>query len=65
MIRDCDELRRFEKDLAEKESPDFLQNLALVESLYEEARALGEFPLKNPLDGIENDIALARAINSV
>ncbi|MBN1533453.1 MAG: hypothetical protein JXA20_12365 [Spirochaetes bacterium] len=51
--------------MAEKESPDFLKNLALVEGLYDEARALGVFPLKNPLDGIEGVIVLARAINSV
>jgi hypothetical protein len=31
--------------------------------LYEEARSLGIFPLKEPLDGIESDIHLARRLN--
>jgi len=65
MIIPCDELKQFESDLIRNEGPDYAKNLALVEGLYREARELGAFPPKNPLDGIETDIAVARAINSV
>jgi len=37
--------------------------MKIYEALYEEARLLGIFPLKNPLDGIESDILLARVLN--
>ena len=39
--------------------------MLIAEALYEEARALGVFPLKDSLDGIEVDIRLARALNAV
>ena len=41
------------------------QNFKIVEGHYREAVSLGIFPLKDPLDGIENDIKLARILNSV
>jgi hypothetical protein len=42
----------------------FRRNLKIYESLYDEARLLGIFPLKNPLEGIELDIQLAKALNA-
>jgi glycine/D-amino acid oxidase-like deaminating enzyme len=53
----------FERAQARQTTPGFLHNLRLVDALYQEARALGAFPLNNPLDGIEVDIRLARALN--
>jgi hypothetical protein len=38
--------------------------LRIFEALYEEAKQLGVFPLKDPLEGIEVDIRLARALNA-
>jgi hypothetical protein len=43
--------------------PDYFRNLRLFEALFREARALGALPLKDPLEGIENDIRLARVLN--
>ena len=48
-----------------KETVNLVRNLHLVEALYKEAVALGIFPSKNPLDGIEVDIKIAKVVNSV
>jgi hypothetical protein len=56
-------LREFEESQLRKEAPDYHRNLKVFEALYQEARLLGIFPLKNPLDGIEVDVHLARVIN--
>lgn len=53
----------FESAQVRREAPNFPHNLRLVDALYQEARALGVFPLNDPLDGIEVDIRLARALN--
>ena len=63
MIKKPALVEAFEKSQARSEPPDFLQNLRIVEGLYREACLLGAFPLKNPLEGIEVDIRLARVIN--
>ncbi|WP_457654390.1 hypothetical protein [Rhodocaloribacter sp.] len=63
MRTQSDLLDAFEKAQARREAPDFFQNLRIYEALYEEARSLGIFPLKDPLDGIESDLHLARRLN--
>ncbi|MCK4764853.1 MAG: hypothetical protein KAW12_21825 [Candidatus Aminicenantes bacterium] len=62
MIKDSEYLRKFENDLLAKESSDLSKNLALYEAMWEEAKALGIFPLKDPLDGVEDDIRLAKVL---
>ena len=63
MIRNSKLLEKFERDQIRKGEPDYFQNLRIFESLYEEAKPLGIFPLKDPSVGIEVDIKLARALN--
>jgi hypothetical protein len=63
MIRTAKLLEEFEREQIRKRKPDYFQNLRIFESLYEEARHLGIFPLKDPLEGIEVDIHLAKALN--
>lgn len=63
MIKNRALLREFEESQLRKEAPDYHRNFRIFEALYHEARLLGIFPLKNPLDGIEVDIHLARVIN--
>ena len=58
-------LLKFEIEFLKKEKVNLVRNLHLVEALYKEAVALGIFPLKNPLDGIEVDIKIAKLVNSV
>ncbi|MBE0569554.1 MAG: hypothetical protein IH576_02840 [Deltaproteobacteria bacterium] len=65
MIRDAEALRRFEDDLARGEKSDFALNLRLVDSLHREAARLGVFPRKDPMDGIEVALRVAKALNLV
>lgn len=65
MIRDAEALRRFEDDLARGEKTDFARNLRLVDSLYREAVRLGVSPRKNPMDGIEVVLRIAKTLNLV
>jgi len=56
-------LEAFEKEQARKSKPDFFKNLRIFEALYKEAKQLGVFPLKDPLEGIDVDIRLAKVLN--
>lgn len=59
------ELQKFEFDFLRKEKVDIVRNFHIVEALYKEAVTLGIIPLKNPLDGIEVDLKIARVVNRV
>jgi hypothetical protein len=63
MIRKPELVAAFEKSQIRQEPVDYVRNLRIVEGLYHEARQLNALPLKNPLDGIDVDIHLARVIN--
>jgi hypothetical protein len=63
MIRNTKLVEKFEREQIRRRKPDYFLNLRIFESLYEEATHLGIFPLKNPLEGIEADVNLARALN--
>lgn len=65
MIKDKKYLREFEKKLIRSSKADIANNIRIVEALYKEAVSLGVFPLKNPLEGIEVKIKIAKVINSV
>jgi hypothetical protein len=64
MIRN-NEFQKFEMEILRREKLDIKRNFKIAEALYDEAVALGILPCKNPLDGIEVDIRIARAINRV
>ena len=59
------ELQKFELDFLKKDKGDIVRNFHIVEALYQEAVTLGVIPFKNPLDGIEVDLKIARAVNNV
>jgi len=59
------EFQAFEKELLRKEGVDVRKNFRIVDALYNEAVALGIFPLRDPLEGLEVAIRIARVINSV
>ena len=63
MVKNAKMVEAFEKELAGREPADYRRNLQIVEALYGEACLLGVFPLRDPLEGIEVDIRLARALN--
>jgi hypothetical protein len=59
------EFRKFEIEFIRKQRLDLEKNFCLVEALHHEAVALGVLPPKNPLDGIEVDLKIAKVVNSV
>jgi hypothetical protein len=63
MIRNPELLRSLEDSIARNEPADFVRNQRIFLALYQEACSIGVFPMKNSLDGIENDIRLARILN--
>ena len=63
MIRNRKLWEKWESEYRRKEAVDFLQNLRLLEGLYEEARCLGVLPLRDPWEGLEVKIRIAKAIN--
>ena len=65
MCANEEELQKFELDFLRKEKVDIARNFRIVEALYKEAVTLGIIPLKNPLDGIEVDLKIAKVVNSV
>jgi hypothetical protein len=65
MINDGAKLLSFERELTRKSKADHQANIRLFEAMYAEAMALGIFPPNDPLAGIDVDIRIAKAINSV
>jgi len=65
LIKNAAAVRSLEKDILRKEKTDFFRNIRLVEALYKEAVVLGAFPPQDKLSGLDIDIKIAKAINSV
>lgn len=65
LIANPKKLQEFNKKLLKKEKVDIMQNFRIVEAMYREAIALRAIPLKDPLDGIDIKIKIARVVNSV
>lgn len=64
MVKNVHMLRKLDETLIARERISHVDSLRLMDSLWEEAETLGVLPLKNPLDGIEIDIRMARILNS-
>jgi hypothetical protein len=56
-------LEEFEAQQAARAAPDPLTGLRIADALLREALAVGALPLRDPLDGIELDVFVARALN--
>lgn len=65
MIKNKSFLEEFEMNLMKSSKADYQRNLEIFEGMLEEALYLKVLPMKNPLEGIEVDIRIARVINSV
>ncbi|MGA2667596.1 MAG: hypothetical protein ABSF32_01615 [Ignavibacteria bacterium] len=65
MIKDKKTLEKFERDLAKRTEVNYRKNRKIFDELLKEAWKLKVFPLKDPLDGIEVDIRIAKILNSV
>ena len=65
MIVNRGELEKFEKEWIRSEKVDLHRNFAILDALYEEAVALGVFPPKDPLEGLDVVLKIARVVNSL
>jgi hypothetical protein len=65
MIKDAKFLSEFNDELLRKERLDYAAALRIFEALWDEGRKLGVLPLKDPLEGIEVDIRIAKILNHV
>jgi len=65
MIKNHKLIEKFEKNLIKTKKIDITRNFQIIGAMYDEAVELGIFPLKNPLDGIDNDIKIAKVVNHV
>ena len=64
-LRERSEVLKFELDFLREEKADITRNFHIVDALYNEAVTLGIIPLRNPLDGIQVDLKIAKVVNSV
>lgn len=65
MIKNADLVRKFERERIRAEKPDHRRALKIVEALRKEAASLGRSSERNPLDGIDHKIRIAKALNHV
>ena len=65
MIKDSELLAKFEREVVQNEKPEYISALKIFEGMWQEGRALGVLPLKDPLEGIDVDIRIARMLNHV
>jgi hypothetical protein len=65
MVKNAAMLQQFEMEFMRSQPADFRRNLAIVEVLAHEAETLGVFRRKDPLEGIETIVRIARAVNRV
>lgn len=65
MIKNYKKYIKFEDSLIANEKADFKKNQKIFEWMYNEAVELKIIPLKDPLEGIDVDIKIAKVINSV
>ncbi len=63
MVKDAKLLAQFEEDQIRTERLSHTEALALFEAMWREGLALGVLRLKDPLEGIEVDIRIARILN--
>ncbi|MBU4272747.1 MAG: hypothetical protein KKE86_07670 [Planctomycetes bacterium] len=65
MIRDVQRWSEFETAWITLQKSDYVDNVRLVEGMYQLARALGKFTVDDALDGIEKNIRLAAVLRHV
>ncbi len=63
MIRDTEFWEAWKTEQIRREPVDFQRNLRIAEAMYQHARALGAFPLDDPLEGLDVKIRVAKALN--
>ena len=64
MIKDRKTWEEFEQEYSRNRKPDFYKNLTTVNELHHYAMKMGVFR-RDPLEGIEVDLRIARIINHI
>ncbi len=65
VIKDAVYFEKFNQQELRKEKLDYLSALRIFEGMWREAISLGVLPSKDPFEGIEADIRIARILNHV
>ncbi|MFI5144853.1 MAG: hypothetical protein ACHQJ4_04590 [Ignavibacteria bacterium] len=65
MIKDIKAWEEFERNLIADTKPDFKKNLRIYQQMLNLAIKFKALPLKNPLEGIEVDLRIARVLNGI
>lgn len=65
MLRDPKAWRNFENERIRREPVDLQRNIYIYEEMAKEAKSLGVFPPKNPLEGLEHKIRLTGVLNAL
>ncbi|MCX7919071.1 MAG: hypothetical protein N3A72_05575 [bacterium] len=65
MIKNTKMWEQFRRAEIRKEKVDIRRNFQIVNALYQEAKSLGILPVKDPLEGLEIKIKIAKVVNSV
>lgn len=65
MLHSSPEWRAFEREQIRRERPDYARSLAAFEELYQHACALGAFDRQDLLRGLDHDIRLVKALESI
>jgi hypothetical protein len=65
MIINRAEWEKFEKERIRADKVDLSKNFAILDALYKEAVTLGVFPPKDPLEGLDVVLKIARVVNSL
>jgi len=63
LIRNPRILDNLERKIMKEEKLSFSEALAIFEAMWKEGMTLGVIPPKDPLEGIETDIRIARILN--
>jgi hypothetical protein len=65
MIKNSEMIKKFEDEFLRTQGKlSYSQSLKLFTSMWQEAAMLGVFPSKEPLEGIEVDLKIAKVLNS-
>ena len=64
MIKDPKFFEEWERKFIASEPPNYKRNVRIFEAMLSEVKALGVWPPKDPLEGIEVDLRVARMLNA-
>ena len=64
MIKDAEYLRRFEDNFISKQKLTYEESLRILESMWHEVRSVGVLMRKDPLEGIDVSLRIAKVLNS-